>query len=621
MIKSKEREINTVLTIDIGGLCLKMAEFTVDSDSDSITLERYATKDMPVELAETDFAAAFAETFKEAVAENAFTSNQVRISISSLHAFQRLSKLPPLMNNRSRAAAVVEGEAKLTVPYPLDEVLWDYQLIRYEREFEVDPEPDEFGNVPEGKVIEKVEELESLFVAIKNDLATALCTTLLDMDYEVLSVEVATTAIYNAARANMFGEESCDMILDLGGRGSNLIIMDGSRVFVRSIPIGGNTITQQIAKEFNIGCEDAEEMKRKHGFVALGGAYEDSDSEVAATISKIARNVMTRLHGEINRSINTWRSMFNGNRPAALFISGGSSIMPYVPHFLNEKLHLEVSFLNTFPVVTISENIDKQALLEVAHLFPPMIGMSIRHLRTCPVEISLIPKIVSSARDLQQKKPYFYASAVCALLCLLVFYGGVSARTLYDKKLESLASTQLQRAEEIDKQIRRESRVCDDARGQYENLQRVAESRANWVALLNELQRITPPNMWFTEIEGVKDFLSGEEQSKPVANPGMMDPGMGPGMDPGMMGPGMDEPPPPPPKDVIWLRLKGHSLVMNEKDAKGVEDYFKENLAKSSFFAMDDAGNFKIPARTMNSGRNNITSFVIYVKLKNPIKQ
>ena len=69
MIKSKEREINTVLTIDIGGLCLKMAEFTVDSDSDSITLERYATKDMPVELAETDFAAAFAETFKEAVAE------------------------------------------------------------------------------------------------------------------------------------------------------------------------------------------------------------------------------------------------------------------------------------------------------------------------------------------------------------------------------------------------------------------------------------------------------------------------------------------------------------------------------------------------------------------------
>ncbi len=407
---------NTVLTIDVGGACLKMAEFSVGINNDSVTLEKYAVKELSAELAESDFPAAFAEAFNAAMVENQFTARQVRVAFSSMHAFQRLSKLPPLIGNRTRVAQVVEGEAKLTVPYPLDEVLWDYQLIQYTREFQIEAEPDENGELPSEPMTDTVEELEALFVAIKDDLSTAIATTLLDADMEVLSIEVSPTAIYNAARANMFGEETCDMILDLGGRGSNLIIMDGNRVFTRAIPIGGNTITQQIAKEFNIGFEDAEEMKRKHGFVALGGAYEDSDSEVAATISKIARNVMTRLHGEINRSINAWRSMFNGNRPEALFISGGSSIMPYTPHFLNEKLHLEVSFLNTFPVINISENIDKQVLLEVAHLFPPMIGMAVRHIRTCPVEISLIPKIIRTTRDLQQKKPYFYASAVCALL-------------------------------------------------------------------------------------------------------------------------------------------------------------------------------------------------------------
>ena len=611
---------NTVLTIDVGGACLKMAEFSVGINNDSVTLEKYAVKELSAELAESDFPAAFAQAFAEAMAENQFTAHQVRVAISSMHAFQRLSKLPPLIGNRSRVAQVVEGEAKLTVPYPLDEVLWDYQLIQYTREFEVESEPDENGELPAEKVTDTVEELEALFVAVKDDLATAICTTLLDADMEVLSVEVSPSAMYNAARANMFGEETCDMILDMGGRGSNLIIMDGNRVFTRAIPIGGNTITQQIAKEFNIGLEDAEEMKRKHGFVALGGAYEDSDSEVAATISKIARNVMTRLHGEINRSINAWRSMFNGNRPEALFISGGSSIIPYTPHFLNEKLHLEVSFLNTFPVINISENIDKQVLLEVAHLFPPMIGMAVRHIRTCPVEISLIPQIIRTTRDLQQKKPYFYASAVCALLCLLVFYGGVSARTLYDRRLESMASEQLNNAQRIADQIKQQMRARGRAEGEYNDLKRIADERVAWVDVLNDLQKCTPSNMWFTEIDGVREYQTDDPAANRPAMP-EEEPGMEPGMDPGMGPEGEEAGPPPVNNEVAWLRLKGHSLVMNIDDPRGVEDYFREKLKQSKFFNMEEAANFKNPRLTVNAGKNNVTSFVIYLKLKNPIKQ
>ena len=76
--------------------------------------------------------------------------------------------------------------------------------------------------------------------------------------------------------------------------------------------------------------------------MALGGAYEEPDSQVAATISKIARNVMTRLHGEINRSINVWRSQHGGNRPGRMLLCGGSSIIPYSQHFFNEKLHIPV---------------------------------------------------------------------------------------------------------------------------------------------------------------------------------------------------------------------------------------------------------------------------------------
>ena len=612
---------NSILTIDIGGASLKMAEFAAAPSGDTVVLERYAVKEMPAELAESNFAEAFAQTFQEMLAENAFVSRRVRISISSLHAFQRLSKLPPLMGNRTRAAQVVEGEAKLTVPYPLEEVIWDYQLIKHTKVFEVEAEnPEDEENGEAEKVTETVEELEAFFVAIKDDLATALATTLLDADMEVLSIEVAPTAMYNAARANMFGENSCDMILDLGGKGSNLIIMDGNRVFVRAIPIGGSTITQQIAKEFNIGIEDAEEMKRKHGFVALGGAYEDSDSEVAATISKIARNVMTRLHGEINRSINAWRSMHGGNRPEALFITGGSSIIPYIPHFLNEKLNLEVSFLNTFPVVSISENIDKQELLEVAHLFPPLIGLAIRHIRTCPIEIALTPKIIQITRDLQRKKPFFYASACCALLCMLVFYQGLRARTRHDKKLEELAGDQINRHEAVAKQIKSQERSLSDVEDRYKYLANVANARAGWVEVFNDLQKYTPSNMWFTQIDGVKEYAD-ESTEQQQMNPGMdpgMDPAMDPGMDPSMM---ENMGPAEAPNEVAWIRLRGHAMPL--KSDVSIENEFLERIGNSGLFNKNDKGavEHKHIQLDMTSNTNNVTSFVIYLKLKNTIKQ
>ena len=616
----------SVLTIDVGGNCLKVAEFAIGESNDIVTLTKYAMKELSAELAEDSFVEAFKQAFTEIIQENEFSTNKVRLAISSLHAFQRLSKLPPLLGNRARAAAVVEGEAKLTVPYPLNEVIWDYQLIKHTKVFEIEAEPTDDAEAPAEKITETVEELEALFVAVKEDLASEISSVLLDADFEVLSIEVSPTAIYNAARANMYGEESCDMILDLGGRGSNLIIMDGNRVFVRAIPIGGNTITQQIAKEFSIGVEDAEEMKRKHGFVALGGAYDDADSEVAASISKIARNVMTRLHGEINRSINAWRSMHGGNRPQRLFISGGSSVMPYVPHFLNEKLHLEVNFLNAFPVINIAETVDKQALQECAHLFSPMIGLAVRHIRTCPIEISLIPQVIQSARDLVRRKPYFYLSAACALLLLLVFYGGVSANSFFHKRLTENNKHILEEAQQAKKMLRTASRELEDSKGVYEALRDAARGRTQWPAVLNELQECTPKHMWFTQIDGVTAY------EDPAANPAPAvavpdDMGMEP--PPEDMGEGSAGPSAPP-QEVKWLRLKGHSLVMADDNSKAVEDIFQENLFESSkketsMFNVKKEENrivgYKIPALTLSSGNDNVTSFVIYVELKNSIKQ
>ena len=93
----------------------------------------------------------------------------------------------------------------------------------------------------------------------------------------------------------------------------------------------------------------------------------------------------------------------------------------------------------------------------------------------------------------------------------------------------------------------------------------------------------------------------------------------------------MENVPSAPAQEVAWLRLKGHSLVMNEDDPKTLEDHFQENLVNSSkspnsvfkVFKNDDdkIEGYKNPALTLGSGKDNVTSFVIYVQLKNAISQ
>ena len=61
---------------------------------------------------------------------------------------------------------------------------------------------------------------------------------------------------------------------------------------------------------------EAEAAKLEKGSVSLGGAYEEPEDPQAAAIAKIARQVMTRLHIQVNQTIQFYRG------PAGRFGAG-----------------------------------------------------------------------------------------------------------------------------------------------------------------------------------------------------------------------------------------------------------------------------------------------------------
>jgi len=581
--------IDTILAIDIGACSLKLASFSFPPTG-GLVLEKFAYKEFGGDLQEEEYKVALREALTDIVAEYDFDDKVVYFSFSGQSAFIRFVKLPPLGDEEGRVRQVVEYEAKQNVPYPIEEVIWDYQLI---------------GDIEDNT------EIETMFVVVKNDIINELTRVIEENGKEPLLIDVAPTVAYNAARANGIGEDDCSMILNIGGKCSSLIFIDSGKFFVRSIPIAGFSVTQQISKEFGIPYDDAEELKKKHGFVALGGAYEEPDSEVAATVSKIVRNVMTRLHGEINRSINVYRSQRKGSKPTKLYLAGGSSVMAFTPRFFSEKLKIPVEYFNPFQVVSLAPHIDKEALAEVAHMFSEVIGLGLRKATECPIEISLMPDSLKQQQELKKKTPYFYASAASLMLCLGIFWGAVSYNKERSLNMVAMASKVKDRTNKDKALVEDATDTKDAAEAKYNDAISMLAGREDWIKLLDELQRILPDNIWLAKIKpGTKPSGNLEESSRSRGPISAVD----------IFGRSSSNRPAAQKTatDIEWVEIEGHTLILSP--TKSMEQTLKDNIVKSPFFT-DNKNEVQVPEIKLGRGINNLSEFKMVIKLKTPIKK
>src|SRR5277367_2369950 len=188
---------------------------------------------------------------------------------------------------------------------------------------------------------------------------------------------VAPFALLNAFRYSEPQTDETVLIIDMGARSTNLVFVEKNSFWIRNIPIAGNQISLSICNEMQEPFIAAETLKKGKGFVSLGGVYADPDDADAARISKLIRSTMTRLHVDINRSIAYYRTTLNGNPPRRVFLTGGSSQLPYLDLFIADKLSLPVAYFNPLRNVNLSPNLN-QAQLQQNHFYTAeLVGLAL----------------------------------------------------------------------------------------------------------------------------------------------------------------------------------------------------------------------------------------------------
>ena len=312
-------------------------------------------------------------------------------------------------------------------------------------------------------------------------------------------------ALFNAALAAQIKEDECVLLINIGGNSTSLMIADHRRVFMRNIPTAGEAVTAQIAREFAIDREQAEEFKRRYGFVALGGAYEEPESELAAKISKLARNVMTRLHGEISRSVNVWRAQHGGSAPGRVLLAGGGSTMMYTTDFFNEKLRIPTDYLNTYSLVEFGPAMNKELLQANATMSQALIGLGLRQLNHAPLDISLLPRKIKQQVEFNRRKPFLYASVVTLLVCLLIVIFGLNKLLAFEKNRIDNARNVYERRNRAYSAIKSINDELTAKQEQYNMMKNIVEGRRKWSELVDVIQKNMPDNMWLVTLEYESD--------------------------------------------------------------------------------------------------------------------
>jgi len=467
-----------ILTLSLGTQTIGLAEFKTGQNG-GLVLSAYDPRELMADP--TADATRLAQTkllLSEVVQTRKIKGAKINYAVSSQSVFTRFVKLPSV--GEEQVDQIVGFEAQQNVPYPIDEVVWDYQLV-------------DSGDVSQVEVV---------IVAIKADLLDDINDTVEQTGLKTTLVDVAPMAIYNAFRYNYSDVHGSSLVIDIGSRTTNLIFIEPNKVFSRSIPNGGSTITQQIAKEFSEAFQLAEERKKRDGFVSLGGAYAEPDDPDVARVSKMIRNSMTRLHAEIARSIGFFRAQQGGKQPDRVFLSGGSATLPYMREFFQEKFQIPVEFFNPLRNVTVGPGLNLDDVSKSAHRMGELVGLALRGTSDCPMELNLRPARVVRRHQLAEKRPYLIVGGLCALLALVAWWlyllQGAKALDAATVELNPKV-TELQHFEGLIKKAREEITAEQDTAGPFLT---AVDERSYWVEIIEDVNSRLPKDyVWVTNFD------------------------------------------------------------------------------------------------------------------------
>ncbi len=391
-----------------------------------------------------------------------FNDAVISASLPSHTTFNRFTTLPPVADGRTEE--LVRHEAQQNIPFPLNEVIWDYQEIQKE------------GS--DGGV-------EVLIFAIKKEIVNEFLASMRRAGLDPDIIQFSSVALYNFIQFDRSLDRTT-AVLDLGSNNCNLMIIEGNRHWTRDIPVSADDFTGAIQQEFEVSFEKAEQIKRGM-----------ENSPEAEKYFEVLQPVYRELIQEVHRSVGYYKSMSSGSTIEQIMLTGGGARTYRLEEFVADGMDLPVTLLSRLNNITFSDDLDENQFNQIGMSVGPATGLALQGMGVTKNRMNLMPDRVVKEKELQRKKPFVILSVVFVGLAALLYIFSLQYRyNVYGGWLEQLNEQQ--------KAVASTKQQVDEFQknSSTKRLQQIGRQVQNSVPNRNvpavfweELMRVTPDNV------------------------------------------------------------------------------------------------------------------------------
>lgn len=342
----------SLIGLDISSSSVKMVELASDGKN-GYRVERYTIEVLPRDAVADGNVVnleAAAESVRRAWKKLATSTRQVAIALPASHVITK--KIIVASGQREDELELqVESEANQYIPFPLEEVNLDFQVVG-----SAASSPDEIEVLIAASRKEKVEDR----VAVAE--SAGLKPTVMDVEsYAVLSAfELIEKQLPDGGKGQIIA------LVDVGANVMNLTVLrNGQQLYVREQAFGGNQLTQDIARLFGMTFEEAEAEKRRNN---LPDNYE----------AELLQPFVESMALEVSRALQFFFTSTQFTQVNHIVLAGGCAILPGADEVVASRTQINTIIANPFADMVLSDRVRAKSLLADASSLMAACGLALR---------------------------------------------------------------------------------------------------------------------------------------------------------------------------------------------------------------------------------------------------
>lgn len=341
----------SLVGLDISSTSVKLLELS--KSNGQYRIESYAVEPVaPGAVVEKTIADAesVGQAISQVVRRSRTRAKHAAVAVAGSAVITKVITLPASLSDDDMATQI-ELEADQYIPYPLEEVNLDFEVIGPS---ERDPE-----SVDVLLAASRRENVDTRVAALELGGLTAKV-----VDVEAYAAESAVALM--AGQMKSLSTDQIIAVFDIGATMTSLTVLDHLKiVYTREQGFGGKQLTEEIQNRYGLSYEEAGRAKRQ------GGLPADYEAEVLTPF----KHAMTQ---QIARSLQFFFSSSHYNSVDHILLAGGNALIPGIAKLIETEIGATTSIANPFVGMTMAARINAQAITNDAPALLVACGLALR---------------------------------------------------------------------------------------------------------------------------------------------------------------------------------------------------------------------------------------------------